>query len=114
MDFISVLRQFRIGPFTVFDTLLAYVGIYLVAPILSKLFLKFNINISRTSWLWLTLPIGVIFHLILNQNTPFTNMFLDQNGGYLSKIILILMLYMGLRNIKKLPIQASYTIPNFS
>lgn len=101
MDFIRVLRQFRIGPFTIFDTLLAYVGIYLVAPFLSKLFSKINIYIPGSSWMWLTLPIGITFHLIFNQNTPFTKMFLDPTGNYPAKIILLFMIYMGLRNIKR-------------
>lgn len=99
MDIIGTLRQFRIGPFTVFDTLLAYVGIYLIAPLLSKLFAKINISISRSSWLWLTLPISVIPHLIFNQNTPFMKMLLNPNGDYIAKIVLLFMLYMGLRNI---------------
>lgn len=108
MGIIEVLRQFRIGPFTIFDTALAYVAIFLLAPLLSKIFAKINFQISRSSWLWLTLPIGVIFHLIFQQNTPFTRMFLDLNGFYIEKIVLLIMLYMGLRNIKRI----NQSIPN--
>lgn len=100
MGFIEVLRQFRVGSFTVFDTLLAYIGIFLVAPLLSKLFAKINIYISRSNWLWLTLPIGVMFHLIFQQKTPFTRMFLDPNGFYIEKIVILFMFYMGLRHIR--------------
>ncbi|MDO8511724.1 MAG: hypothetical protein Q7S57_00485 [bacterium] len=100
MDFLDFLRQFRIGPFAIFDTALAYVGIFLVAPLLTKLFSRLHLNISRTAWLWLTLPIAVIFHLVFRQNTPFMKMFLDPNGFYMVKIILLFMLYMGLRNIR--------------
>ncbi len=100
MGFIEVLRQFKIGPFTIFDTALAYGVIFLIAPLLSKLFTKVNLQISRSSWLWLTLPIGVIFHLIFHQNTPFTRMFIDLSGFYIEKIVLLFMLYMGLRNIR--------------
>lgn len=100
MDIIGVLRQLRIGPFTIFDTLLAYVGIYFIAPLLSKLFAKINISISRSSWLWLTLPISVIFHLIFNQNTPFIKMVLNPSGDYLAKIVLLFMLYMGLKGVR--------------
>lgn len=102
MNFIDFLRQFRIGPFAIFDTALAYVGIFFVAPLLTKLFSRFHLNISRTAWLWLTLPIAVIFHLVFRQSTPFMKMFLDLNGFYIAKIILLSMLYMGLRNIKVL------------
>lgn len=102
MDFIGVLRQFRIGPFTILDTLLAYVGIFFVSPLLSRIFAKFNISISRASWLWLTLPIGIIFHLVFRQNTPLTKMFLDPGGFYIEKIVLLVMLYIGLSKIKRL------------
>jgi hypothetical protein len=100
MDFLAVLRQFRIGPFTIFDTALAYVGIFIVAPLLTNLFSRLGIYISKTAWLWLTLPIAVIFHIAFRQNTPFTKMFLDLYGFYGAKIIILFMLYMGLRNIK--------------
>lgn len=100
MDIIGILRQFRIGPFTIFDTLLAYVGIYFIAPLLSKLFAKINISISRSSWLWLTLPISVIFHLIFNQSTPFIKMVLNPSGDYLAKIVLLFMLYTGLKGVR--------------
>lgn len=100
MDFIGVLRQFRIGPFTIFDTLTAYIGIFLIAPLLTKLFSRLHLYISRTGWLWLTLPIGVIFHLVLHINTPFMKMLLNPSGDYLAKIVLLFMLYMGLRNIR--------------
>ncbi len=100
MDFISLLRQFRIGQFTVFDTLTAYVGVFLLAPLVSKLFSKINIYIPKTGWVWLTLPIAVIFHLFLNQNTPFMKMFLNPSGDYIAKIVLLFMLYMGIKNIR--------------
>ncbi|MDP3883076.1 MAG: hypothetical protein Q8Q48_03395 [Candidatus Staskawiczbacteria bacterium] len=100
MDFLDFLRQFKIGPFAIFDTALAYVGIFFVAPLLTKLFSKLQLRISRNAWLWLTLPIAVIFHIAFRQNTPFTKMFLDPHGFYGAKIILLFMLYMGLRNIR--------------
>ena len=102
MDYIVILRQFRIGPFTIFDTVTAYLGIFLLSPLLSKIFSKIHINISRTGWLWLTLPISVLFHLIFRQNTPFMKMLLDphQFQFYLGIIILLFMIYMGLRKIK--------------
>ena len=99
MDFIGVLRQFRIGPFTIFDTALAYAGIYLVSPLLTKLFSRLHLYISRTAWLWLTLPIAAIFHLVLHINTPFVKMLLDPNN-YMAKIVLLFMLFMGLRNAR--------------
>lgn len=100
MDVIGILRQFKIGSFTIFDTGTAYLGVFLLAPLLTKLFSKLHLYISRTAWLWLTLPISVIFHLVFRQHTPFMKMLLDPNGFYIAKIILLFMLYMGLKNIK--------------
>jgi hypothetical protein len=104
MDILHILRQYKIGPFTIFDTVTAYVGIFLIAPLLTKIFSKIHINISRAGWLWLTLPISVIFHLIFRQNTPFMKILSDphQFQFYLGIIILLFMSYMGLRKIKTL------------
>jgi hypothetical protein len=100
MDVINILRQYRIGPFTIFDVVTAYVGIYLLAPLLAKIFYKLHINISRSGWIWLTLPIAVVFHLIFHQNTPFMKMLLSPKSFYMPIIVLIFMTYMGLRKIK--------------
>ncbi|MFA6005058.1 MAG: hypothetical protein WC775_01070 [Patescibacteria group bacterium] len=100
MDYLAYIRQFRIGEITLFDTILAYVGVFLLAPLLSKLFLKIRIMIPRSSWLWLTVPISILFHVAFNQNTPFMKMFLNQNDYYAEKIAILLMLIMGLRGIK--------------
>lgn len=50
---IAALRQYRIGPFTIFDTATAYLGVLILSPILAWLFSKIHINIS-ISWPWLT------------------------------------------------------------
>jgi len=104
MNLIGFARQFKIGPFAIFDTVLAFVGIYLLAPFLSKLFLKIHVYIPRVSWLWLTLPISVLFHLVFSQNTPFMKILSDphQFQFYLGITILLFMSYMGLRKIKTL------------
>lgn len=100
MEVIETLRQFRIGSFTVFDTATAYFGIFLIAPVLSRLFSKLNIYIPKSSWLWLTLPISVTFHLFLHIDTPFMQMFLAQNDFYIAKAMIILMIFMGVRRIR--------------
>ena len=100
MDTISYLRQFRIGTIAIFDLAVSYIGIYLLAPALSKLAKKINLSISRATWLWLTLPIGAIVHLLTNQQTALNKMLLNPSGDYLVKIILIVMLIVGLKGIK--------------
>ncbi len=100
MGFIEVLRQFRVGTFSVFDFVTAYLGIFILALILSKLFPKINTHIPMSSWVWLTLPIGVVVHLILQIDSPLIKMLFDLNGSYLVKIVLLFMLFMGFRGIK--------------
>ncbi len=104
MDFLHILRQYKIGPLTIFDTATAYVGMFFVAPLLTKLFSKMHIIISRAGWLWLTLPIAVVFHLMFRQNTPLMSMLFNprQYQFYVVVIILIFMVYMGLRKSRTL------------
>jgi len=100
MNLISYLRQFRIGGLAIFDLAISYIGIYFLAPFLSKIFKKLGLLISLKEWLWLTLPIGVIVHLLFKQKTALNDMLLN-DGNYLVKITLMLMLYMGLKGIRK-------------
>lgn len=67
MDFISVLRQFRIGPFTIFDTAAAYIGIFFLAPLLTKIFSKIHVNISRG---WLAVVNFANFSIISSDFSP--------------------------------------------
>ncbi len=100
MGIVVFLRQFKIGPFAVFDFVLAYIGVFFIALLLTKLFLRLNLKISRESWLWLTLPISVLFHAVFQQNTPLMKILLNPNGFYVEKAVLIFMLFMGLRKIR--------------
>ncbi len=100
MDIISVLRQFRIGPFAVFDFLLAYLGIFLLAPTLTKYFAKIHFYFTRGDWLWLTLPIGLLVHFLFGLHTPLVKMVTDHSGFYTIKFLVLLMLFMGLRKCR--------------
>lgn len=99
------LRQYRIGPFAIFDTVTAYLGILILSPLLTWLFSKIHRHVPLASWLWLTIPISVIFHLIFAQNTPLMTMLSDpyKVEFYLVLIVLALMTYMGLSAVKSLP-----------
>lgn len=103
MDYLAWLRQFKLGPFALFDTVLAFVGVLLVAPLLSKIVAKVGIVVPVVAWLWLTLPLSVLAHVLFRQSTPLTELVLDPNGGYLTKIVLLIMLVAGLRLIKRIP-----------
>jgi len=97
---IAFLRQFRLGDYAIFDFAVSFLGFYLLAPLLSKLFLKLRIDIPRQNWLYLTLPIGVATHLIFGKITPLTRDFIDIQGHYIVKIVMIGLLLIGLNDIK--------------
>jgi hypothetical protein len=97
---IEFLRSFRIAGYAIFDIVASLVGIYLLAPLLSKLFLKIRIVIPKRSWLLLTLPLGIIVHLIFMRITPMTANFFDLHGHYRLKIVMIVLLVLGLKDIR--------------
>jgi hypothetical protein len=102
MDYIIFLRQFKLGSFAIFDLVLAYLGIYLLAPTLSKIMRLLKLEIPRSTWIWLTLPIGVLFHLIFAQNTPLNAMLFDPSGNYLVKVVIVLMTIIGIAQVKRI------------
>lgn len=97
-----MLRQPKIGPFTLFDTGTAFLGVLLLSPLLTRLFAKFNIDVPRTAWLWFTLPLSVLFHLLFGQSTPLMKVITDPGSYqfYVAIAALGLMSYMGLRLCK--------------
>lgn len=101
MNTIDFLRQFRLGGFAVFDFAIAFLGIFLMAPFLSKIFRKLGFEIPRRSWIFLTLPIGIIVHVLIGKITPMTREFLDPSGHYLLKVIIAVLFILGLAGIKK-------------
>lgn len=94
---IEYLRSFRFGPFTYFDTLGAFLGTALLAPLLSKLFKKAGIVIPFQSWLWFVLPISVIAHSLKGVETPFTKMTFEGKNAALAVVLICAL--MGLRKI---------------
>lgn len=98
---IEFLRQFRFGGYAIFDFVAAFLGIYLLAPLLSKGFRKIGIDIPRSSWMFLTLPVSILSHLIFGNATPMTMDFIDLNGHYFLKIFILVLLIWGLKGIKK-------------
>lgn len=103
---LEFLRQFRIFGYAIFDLVVAFGGMYLLSPFLSKMFLKIKINIPKCSWLFLTLPIGVATHMLFGKMTPMTINFLDIHGHYFLKTLILCLLILGLRGIKITKIKA--------
>ena len=100
MTSLEFLRQFRLGEYAIFDLVISFLGIYLLSPLLSKLFLKIRINIPKKNWIFLTLPIGILTHLLVGSMTAMTRDFFDIHSHYIIKIIIIICLFFGLKGIK--------------
>lgn len=94
---VEYLRSFRIGEFAIFDFTLAYLGVYLLVPMLNKIILPTKRQLTHFQWLLLVLPLSIFIHLLSNNITPLTRMALDPNGEYGLKILLALMLYFGIK-----------------
>ena len=104
MTSIEFLRQYKIGPFAIFDTAGSYLLVLILSPFLSKLFSKFGLNIPVSSWLWLTMPIAVIFHMLFKQSTPLMKILMNPKliQFFIAWAILLFMTYMGLKSIHKI------------
>ena len=98
---IETLRQFRIGPFAIFDFAISYLIVFLISPILVKISKKLKFPISKTQWLWLVIPFSILSHIVSGEMTPLTQMFIKPNDYYMVKIIVVFMTYIGLRRERK-------------
>ena len=99
---IDFLRQFRIGPFAIFDFSISYLGLWLLSPLIIRGLKRARIGITLASIMWLVVPLSVLVHLLIGRYTPLTLMFLDSSGGVLAKLVMVVMLGMGLRGIRRL------------
>jgi len=90
---IEFLRSYKLLDYAIFDFVVSFLGVYLLSPILTKLFLLFKIKVSRKSWLLLTIPVSILVHYLVGNITPMTKDFLNLNGSYLLKIIIISLTY---------------------
>jgi hypothetical protein len=103
MNSVEYLRQFRLGGFAAFDLTVAFLGMLLLAPFLSLMFSKVGIRVPKRNWVILTLPVGILVHVLVGSITPLTKDFLDLGGHYLTKLIIIgccIFGFVGIRRIK--------------
>ena len=100
MTTIDLLRQYRLGGYAIFDFALSFLVVYLLSPLLSKLFRKIRVDIPKRSWLFFTLPFSISIHLLTGNLTPMTINFIDMNGHYILKILIIVLSILGLKGIK--------------
>lgn len=101
MGIIDFLRQYHIGNYAIFDFVLAFAGMYFLAPFLSRFFRKIGFVVPEKNWIFLTLPISVAAHLAAQNMTAMTRDFFDPNGYYLLKTLILISFVLGIRGIKK-------------
>ena len=97
---IEFLRSFKLIDYAIFDFVASFLGIYLLSPILTKLFSIIKLKVTRKSWLLLTIPVSILVHYLVGNITPMTEDFLNLNAHYVLKGIIILMTYLGIKDIK--------------
>ncbi len=101
MNTIDYLRTFRLGGYAIFDFIASFLGMFLVAPLLSWLCKKAGIIVPKQNWIILTLPISILVHILFGTMTPLTKQFLDPNGHYIVKIIIITCCIFGALGLKR-------------
>lgn len=99
MNIISVLRSVRIGGYALFDFAITFLVMYFVAPYLTKLFRKVNLEIPRVSWMFFAVPLGILVHLLGGINTPLTKYAISP-GNYLLKGVILALLIAGFAKVK--------------
>ena len=102
MNILELLRQYRIFDYAIFDFIAAFVGMYFLSSLLSKIFLSFRIEIPRMNWLYLTLPISILIHLLIGRITTMTADFINLYDNYSLKILILVLLIIGFRGIKRI------------
>lgn len=99
MNFAQILqdlRVYRMGPFSVPDTVGSYIIMCICAPLLVWISGKVGIKTTVMEWLALVLPLALSAHIIFGADTPFTQMFLGE-GFLIAKIVLVAMVVFGLK-----------------
>jgi hypothetical protein len=99
---LEYLRQFRFLEFAIFDFTVSLIAVLILSPLLNRLAKKAKINITTKHWLWLFLPISVIAHLLFGQQTALVKQVFDLTGNYSAKLLMIFMLFMGLKDVRKI------------
>ncbi|NVN96831.1 hypothetical protein HXX01_01130 [Candidatus Nomurabacteria bacterium] len=101
MTTLEFLRSFHFFGYAIFDLSLSFIGMYLLSGSLSKLFRKINIEIPKINWVYLTLPIGILVHIIVGTYTPMAKDFRNLNSHYILKIVILVFLFLGFKGIRR-------------
>ena len=105
MNTLEYIRSYKISDYSAFDLVLAFVGVWLVAPLLSRAMLKLGVRVPKISWVIWTLPIAILAYIIVGNITPITAQFLNPSGYYILKIVIVVLTVYGFRGIKRINIK---------
>lgn len=101
MNTIDYLRQFRLGGYAMFDFAAGFLGMLLLAPLLSHLSERAGFRVPKRNWVILMLPISILTHIAVGSYTPLTKNFLDLNGHYFLKLAVIGCCVLGALGIRR-------------
>ena len=102
MSTIEFLRQYKIGSFAMVDFVVSFLGFYLISPIIIKIFEYAGLKITVPGIMWFVVPISIAAHIAVGTYTPLTKMFLDPSGYYSIKLIILVMVILGAKEISKI------------
>lgn len=97
---LEYLRQFRVTGYAWFDLIAAFLGMLLLSPLLSNGARHIRLSIPRRNWVFLTLPIGILAHMLVGNYTPMTREFLSLDGPILLKLVVLISCILGAYGIR--------------
>lgn len=92
MNCLQNLREYKVGPFTVFDTVVSFVVAYYFAQ-----YFKYDVR----AVMLLVLPVSVLIHKMVGQSTPLTQMAFSKRGDYWVKALLVILTVAGVNELYK-------------
>lgn len=90
MELIEQLRSYKMNGYALFDMVVTFLGMYLVAV---------QMKLDVQGMLALALPLGVVVHYILNVDTKMTREVMGE-GNHLLKLYLLALLSYGVYRLQ--------------
>jgi ABC-type transport system involved in cytochrome c biogenesis permease component len=91
MNINEKLTKYRIDGYSVFHTILTFLGLLLISPMSKK-----YLNMDWKQLFLLALPLTILFHAIFNINSPLNDRFFNLKRYYAVKAVVIYLTYKGL------------------
>lgn len=100
MGIFEFLRQFRIGEYAIFDFAASFLVMYFMAPVLTKAVRHFGVDVPKWTWMYFTIPLSVLAHLLVGTITPLTQHVIDPHGSYVIKALILLLIILGAKDVR--------------